>query len=119
MAATWPSTVLVGTKAVTMSYSTDDQRILGEIERGLTHDDPALAALIDTLNQQFPETPEQPGAARSAHRNPRVVAAVVLSVIAVLALILTALLGATPTPPAGEDGSPSTRPAAMAVHLAP
>lgn len=119
MAATCPSTVLVGTKAVTMSYSTDDQRILGEIERGLTRDDPALAALIDTLNQQFPETPEQPEAARSVRRSHRVVAAVVLSVIAVLALILTAVLGAPPNPPAGEDGSPASRPAAMAVHPAP
>lgn len=115
MAATCPSTVLVGTKAVTMSYSTDDQRILGEIERGLTRDDPALAA----LNQQFPETPEQPEAARSVRRSRRVVAAVVLSVIAVLALILTAVLGAPPNPPAGEDGSPASRPAAMAVHPAP
>lgn len=49
-----------------MSYSTDDQRILGEIERGLTRDDPALAALIDTLNQQFPETPEQPDPSAAA-----------------------------------------------------
>ncbi|GEB58123.1 MULTISPECIES: DUF3040 domain-containing protein [Streptomyces] len=102
-----------------MSYSTDDQRILGEIERGLTRDDPALATLIDALNQQFPETPERPKAARSARRSPRVVAAVVLSVIALLALVLTAVLGATPTPPAEEDGPPASRPAAMAVHPAP
>ena len=98
-----------------MSYSTDDQRVLGEIERGLTRDDPALVTLIDVLNQQFPETPERPKAARSARRSPRVVAAVVLSVIALLALILTAVLGATS---AEEDGPPASRPAAMAVHPA-
>ena len=102
-----------------MSHPTDDQRILAEIERHLSRDDPALASLMITLNQQFPRQPERPEDVRSWRRNPRVVAAVVLSVIALLALILTAALGSPSTPPAGVDDGPASRPAAMAVHPSP
>ncbi|MFJ8667129.1 DUF3040 domain-containing protein [Streptomyces sp. NPDC093600] len=102
-----------------MSHSTDDQRILAEIERRLSQDDPALASLMSTLNQQFPGQPEQPGATRATRRSPRAVAAIVLTVIALVALFLTAILNAPPTPPAGENEGPAPRPAAMAMHPAP
>ncbi|MFI8520956.1 DUF3040 domain-containing protein [Streptomyces sp. NPDC085481] len=98
-----------------MSYSSDDQRILGEIERGLTRDDPALATLIDTLNEQFPHAADVPSDARAPRRNPRVVTAVVLAVIALLALILTAMLGSRSAPPAGVDGGPAALSSLSAV----
>ena len=107
---TGSSAVFVGTRAVTMSYSTDDQRILDAIERRLTHDDPALATRIDALNKQFPHipgAPEAPEGGRTRRRSPRVVAAAVLAVIALLALILTVMLGSRSTPPAGVDGGPA------------
>ncbi|MFI8371011.1 hypothetical protein [Streptomyces sp. NPDC085466] len=44
-----------------------------------------------------------------------VVVAVVLTVIAVVALVVTAALGTSPGPPAGED----RRPAALPVATAP
>ncbi|MCT4353356.1 DUF3040 domain-containing protein [Streptomyces sp. Je 1-79] len=89
-----------------MSQPTDDQRILAEIERGLSHDDPALAARVDALHQQFPDRPAGLGEVRATRRSPRVVAAVVLTVIAVLGLILTAVLSAPATPPEVNDGTP-------------
>ncbi|MEU7033550.1 hypothetical protein ABZ958_07685 [Streptomyces sp. NPDC046237] len=49
-----------------MSYSTDDQRILGEIERGLTRDEPALATLIDLLSEQFPHAVDASSDARAS-----------------------------------------------------
>ncbi|MET9953838.1 DUF3040 domain-containing protein [Streptomyces sp. NPDC006339] len=101
-----------------MSHPADDQRILTEIERRLTHDDPALAARMSTLNQQFPGNPAEP-AAPAIRRNPRFVVAVVLSVIALLALMLTAVLNAPPTPPADGFDRPTSRSAAMAMHAAP
>ncbi|MEU2244629.1 DUF3040 domain-containing protein [Streptomyces sp. NPDC018338] len=110
---TGSSAVFVGTRAVTMSYSTDDQRILDAIERRLTHDDPALATRIDALNKQFPHIPrtpeatEAPEGGRTRRRSPRVVVAAVLAVIALLALILTIMLGSRSTPPAGVDGGPA------------
>lgn len=104
-----------------MSYSTDDQRILDEIERRLTHDDPSLATRMDSLNQQFPldeqlpHAPDVPpvaadvptGSRATGRRNRRVVTAAVLAVIALLALILTVMLGSRSTPPAGVDGGPA------------
>ncbi|MER6996642.1 DUF3040 domain-containing protein [Streptomyces sp. NPDC000410] len=97
-----------------MSHPADDERILAAMERGLTHDDPALSARMETLNQQFPGQPERPAKACS-RRDPRLVTAAVLAVIAVLALILTAALNTTPAPPDGEV----TRPAAHSAVVAP
>ncbi|HZF88845.1 DUF3040 domain-containing protein [Streptomyces sp.] len=98
-----------------MSYSTDDQRILSEIERGLTRDDPALATFIDLLNEQFPHAADSSSDARASRRNPRVVTAVVLTVIALLALMLTAMLGSRSAPPAGVDGGPAALSSLSAV----
>ncbi|MFC8275302.1 DUF3040 domain-containing protein [Streptomyces sp. NPDC057271] len=96
-----------------MSHPADDERILADMERGLTHDDPALSATMETLNQQFPGQPERSGRARLSRRDPRLVAAVVLAVIALLGLILTAALNSPPAPPDGEV----TRPAAHSAVL--
>jgi len=102
-----------------MSHPTDDQRILAEIERGLTHDDPALATRITTLYEQFPQQqPEQPANVRAPRRDPRLEVAVVLSVIAVLALILTVALSSPSAPPDGEDNRPQALPVAVATHWA-
>lgn len=94
-----------------MSHSADDQRNLAEIERILTQDDPALAATMDTLNQQFPEQPTPPTNAPTKRRDGRVVAAVVLGIIALLGLLITAALGSSSTP-TDEDG---VHPAALSV----
>ncbi|MFF7438936.1 DUF3040 domain-containing protein [Streptomyces sp. NPDC008122] len=98
-----------------MSQPTDDQRILAEIEHGIARDDPALAALISALNEQFPQEPTQPRAARAKRRNPRVVAAVVLSVIALLALALTAVLSGSASR-TDEDSGPAALPTAAARY---
>ncbi|MFG2772203.1 DUF3040 domain-containing protein [Streptomyces sp. NPDC048350] len=93
-----------------MSHPADDQRILAEIEQDLSRDDPALVALVDALNQQFPkQQPTPPGEVRASRRHrARVVTAVVLAVIAVLGLILIAVLSAPATPPDVNNGIPST-----------
>ncbi|MFF5933643.1 DUF3040 domain-containing protein [Streptomyces sp. NPDC012508] len=98
-----------------MGHPADDERILAEMEHGLAHDDPALSATMETLNQQFPEQPERPVKARS-RRDPRLVTAVVLAVIAVLALILTAALSTRPAPPDGEVTRPAAHSAVVTTH---
>ncbi|MCX5232433.1 DUF3040 domain-containing protein [Streptomyces sp. NPDC006553] len=98
-----------------MSHSTDDHRILGEIERGLTRDDPALASLIESLNAQLPRAAKSPGHASAPRPSRRTVAVAVLAVIALLALILTVMLSGRSTPPEGTDGGP----AALSAHSAP
>lgn len=99
-----------------MSHPADDERILAGMEHGLAHDDPALSATMETLNQQFPEQPGRPAEARLSRRDPRLVTAVVLAVIAVLALILTAALGTGPAPPDGEVTRPAALSAVVATH---
>lgn len=102
-----------------MSHPADDERILADMERGLTHDDPALSATLETLNQQFtgqPERavpPERSAKAPLSRRDPRLVTAVILAVIALVGLILTAALNSSPPPPDGEI----TRPAAYSAVL--
>ncbi|MFE5944731.1 DUF3040 domain-containing protein [Streptomyces sp. NPDC056480] len=96
-----------------MSHSTDDRRVLAEIERRLARDDPELCTLLATLIRQFPPGPEEPRpdgprpAARTGRRRLRRRPAVILfALIAVLGLILTAILTAPSSPPPAED-SPS------------
>ncbi|MFF5919951.1 hypothetical protein ACFY8C_16665 [Streptomyces flavochromogenes] len=48
-----------------------------------------------------------PAGVRAARRNPRVVAAAVLTVTALLGLILTAMLDSRSPPATGEDGGPA------------
>ncbi|GGT13687.1 DUF3040 domain-containing protein [Streptomyces purpureus] len=94
-----------------MSHSADDQRNLAAIERALTEDDPALAATMDTLSQQFTDQPTAPAEAPAKRRDGRVVAAIVLGVIALLALVITAALDSSSTAP-DED---FVRPGALSV----
>ncbi|MFC8275610.1 DUF3040 domain-containing protein [Streptomyces sp. NPDC057271] len=92
-----------------MSHPADDQRILAEIEHDLSRDDPALVALVDALNNQFPGQPTPPGEVRAPRHRRRLVVAVVLVVIALVGLILIAVLGGGPsTPPDVNDGVPTT-----------
>ncbi|MFF9909205.1 DUF3040 domain-containing protein [Streptomyces sp. NPDC013457] len=95
-----------------MSHPADDQRILAEIEHDLSRDDPALVALVDALNKQFPGQPTPstpPGEVRAPRHRARLMVAVVLVVIALVGLILIAVLGGGPsTPPDVNDGVPTT-----------
>lgn len=94
-----------------MSHPTDDQRILDEIERDLTRDDPALVTLIDMLNEQFVLPLDQPKGNRGALHTPRAVVAIVLVMIALLGLLLTAVLNAGGAPSGADDGGPAAMPA--------
>ncbi|WP_329286092.1 DUF3040 domain-containing protein [Streptomyces sp. NBC_00691] len=98
-----------------MSHSTDDRRVLAEIEQRLARDDPQLFALFATLIQRFPPVPEEsrPSSGRRGRRNLRRPAAILFALIAVLGLILTALLSAQPSPPPGEDTRPGTHSGAL------
>lgn len=94
-----------------MSHSTDDRRVLAEIERRLAHDDPELVALFVTLVQQFPPAPEEPRPAARPERRRRLrrkPAVIVFALIALLGLILTAVLSAPPSPSPGEDAPSGT-----------
>ncbi|MFD0141705.1 MULTISPECIES: DUF3040 domain-containing protein [unclassified Streptomyces] len=92
-----------------MSHPADDQRILAEIEHDLSRDDPALMALVDALNKQFPGQPTPPGEVRAPRHRARLVVAVALVVIALVGLVLIAVLGGGPsTPPDVNDGVPTT-----------
>ncbi|MGA5098597.1 DUF3040 domain-containing protein [Streptomyces lavendulocolor] len=87
-------------------------RIIGRIERGLTSDDPELAARMSTLNAQFsgqgrgggpvpPEAGPRPKPRWSRRRR----TVLVLVVIALVGLLLTAVLNASSdgtAPPAGS-----------------
>ncbi|WP_395365924.1 DUF3040 domain-containing protein [Streptomyces sp. YH02] len=99
-----------------MSHPADDERILADMERALTDDDPALSATIDILNQQFPEQPERSVKSRVSRRDPRLVTAVVLAVIALLGLILTAALNSPPAPSDGEITRPAAHSAVLSTY---
>ncbi|NML49243.1 DUF3040 domain-containing protein [Streptomyces sp. R302] len=98
-----------------MSHPSDDRSDLAAIERALTRDDPALAATMDTLNQQFPEQSATRASKPTGRRDRRVVMAFVLGAIALLALLITGLLTDSPSP---GDEEPGVRPAALAVAAA-
>ncbi|MFF5923253.1 DUF3040 domain-containing protein [Streptomyces flavochromogenes] len=93
-----------------MSHSTDDRRVLAEMEQRLARDDPELFALFATLIQRFPPVPEEtrPAARKGRRRLRRKPAVILFALIAVLGLILTALLSAPSSPPSGEDTPPGT-----------
>ncbi|GAA2497743.1 DUF3040 domain-containing protein [Streptomyces gobitricini] len=83
-------------------------RIIEWIERGLTSDDPELAARMDTLNAQFSGSGEDRGgdaAPAKPKRSRRARATLIVVVIALVGLLLTAVLNAssneTPAPPSG------------------
>ncbi|MER5209584.1 DUF3040 domain-containing protein [Streptomyces sp. NPDC002838] len=98
-----------------MNPSMDDRRILAEIERRLARDDPELASLLDALNHQFPQEPDDADDHGGGHGLRRKVI-VALLIVALAGLILTALL-AKPPPADDNQGPPAKGLApAVAVH---
>ncbi|WP_367668872.1 DUF3040 domain-containing protein [Streptomyces sp. DT2A-34] len=97
-----------------MNPSMDDRRILAEIERRLTRDDPELVSLMDALNHQFPHEPDDADDHGAGH-GPRRKVIVALLVAALAGLILTALL--TKPPPADDSPGPPARGLAPAVAV--
>ncbi|MER7112554.1 DUF3040 domain-containing protein [Streptomyces sp. NPDC000229] len=77
-------------------------RILAQIERGLTSEDPDLAARMNTLNEQF-SGEDRSGDPAPPQRNRHRRTALILVVIALVGMLLTAALNAssseTPAPP--------------------
>lgn len=81
-----------------MNPSMDDRRILAEIERRLTRDDPELVSLMHALNDQFPQDQDDvddriDGSAQHSWRWKAVMACVIL---ALAGMILTAILNSSP-----------------------
>lgn len=82
-------------------------RILAQIERGLSTEDPGLAARMSTLNDQFPGKDQDgaptPPAPPKRHRHRHRRTALILVVIALVGMLLTAVLNASsneaPAPP--------------------
>lgn len=98
-----------------MNPSMDDRRILAEIERCLTRDDPELVSLMDTLNHQFPHEPADADDHGGGHGLRRKVI-VALLIVALAGLILTAIL-AKPSPSGDNQGPPAKGLAsAVTVH---
>ncbi|GAU71462.1 hypothetical protein SSP35_41_00060 [Streptomyces sp. NBRC 110611] len=115
--------------------SKDDRRILREMERHLTLDDPELAARLDALNDQFAvgaggRNPDRPRDARATdhgwgaaddhdgeHHKPRGwrwTAAVVLGVLALIGMILVGIF-TKPPPGDGNPGRPQGSSPAQSV----
>ncbi|WP_073758840.1 DUF3040 domain-containing protein [Streptomyces sp. CB03234] len=98
-------------------------RILAQIERRLTSDDPELAARMNTLNEQFSEGQEarqrregQGSEPLAPERNRHRRTLLILVVIALVGLLLTAILNASsnesPAPPGSTTPAVSARPLA-------
>jgi hypothetical protein len=96
-----------------MNPEMDEERILAQLERRLAQDDPALAATMTALNQQFPDEPgeqsedghEDAAKGEEKQRNRWLTAATVFVIIAFLGLFITALLNSNPQP-ADKDPVP-------------
>ncbi|WP_328875554.1 DUF3040 domain-containing protein [Streptomyces sp. NBC_00287] len=96
-----------------MNPEMDERRILAQLERRLAEDDPALAATMTALNQQFPDEPkaqsgdgdEEVAAEEEKQRNRWLIATTVFVVIAFLGLFITAILNSNPEP-ADKDPVP-------------
>ncbi|MFD7282570.1 DUF3040 domain-containing protein [Streptomyces sp. NPDC059862] len=103
-----------------MNPEMDDGRILAQLEQRLAQDDPALASIMDALNQQFPDEPEAESPdgheEEEKQRNWRLTAPTVFVIIALLGLFLTAVLNhdphqgdQNPGPPRGPGMGVSTQ----------
>ncbi|MER7407884.1 DUF3040 domain-containing protein [Streptomyces sp. NPDC000070] len=96
-----------------MNPEMDEERILAQLERRLAQDDPALAATMTALNQQFPEKPgeqsdgghDEEATGEEKQRNRWLTAATVFVIIAFLGLFITAVLNSNPQP-ADKDPVP-------------
>ncbi|MFB7368853.1 hypothetical protein ACFC0D_03265 [Streptomyces sp. NPDC056222] len=92
----------------------DDERILAEMESGLSRDAPVLVARTETLNEQFPQ-PDRPENARHSRPDPRLVTAIALAMVAARALIIAAALNSPPAPLDGEGAKPAALSAVFAT----
>lgn len=103
-----------------MNPDMEEARILAQLERGLARDDPALAATMDALNQQFPGDPET--ASSDVHkeegkrRDWRRIAATVFAIVALLGLLLTAVFNSSPREADEDQGPPSRFVPAVSAH---
>ncbi|MFF6875804.1 hypothetical protein ACFY9S_10875 [Streptomyces sp. NPDC012474] len=107
----------------------DDRRILAEMERRLSQDDPELVGLMDALNHQFPDaqTPRDALEDADAHDEAdahevddlrldwRWKAIVVFAVVLVAGLILTAVFNRSVSTD-DDQGPLNSRASAVAVH---
>ena len=101
-----------------MSPGQNEDRIFAQLERRLLHDDPALAATMAALNDQFSDVTEVRSTASPGDSPPprsrRLTVVAVLTAIAVLGLILTALLNSSPHQ--AEDDPEPTRGLGVSTH---
>ncbi|MEU6760495.1 DUF3040 domain-containing protein [Streptomyces sp. NPDC046685] len=83
-----------------MNFPMDDRRVLAEIERRLTREDPGLASLMAIRNEPIPGDQEDAGAGVrhdvGGHHGRRRKLAVAFAVVAILGLLLTAVLSERP-----------------------
>ncbi|MBR8638868.1 DUF3040 domain-containing protein [Streptomyces tuirus] len=112
-----------------MNPSMDDWRVLAEMERRLSQDDPDLVGLMDALNHQFPDALTQSDALEDADANDeadahgvddlrldwRWKAIIVFAVVLVAGLILTAVFNRSASPD-DSQGPLNSRAPAVAVH---
>ncbi|MFI9542477.1 hypothetical protein ACIHAR_00570 [Streptomyces sp. NPDC052016] len=109
-----------------MNPSMDDRRILAEMERRLSQEDPELVGLMDALNHQFPDGQ----ADRNVHEDAdahddandddlrldgRWKAIVVFAVVLVAGLILTAVFNRSASTD-DNQGPPNSRAPAVSLH---
>ncbi|MFI6012576.1 hypothetical protein ACIBAG_27800 [Streptomyces sp. NPDC051243] len=94
---------------ISMGSSMDDRRVLADMERCLSRDDPDLVTLIDTLNRQFPDnqdTDSRNDGGGGGH-DWRWKATVAFVVVLVVGLILTLIFSGSPSAeddPASPNG---------------
>ncbi|MGW0495961.1 DUF3040 domain-containing protein [Streptomyces sp. NPDC003007] len=120
-----------------MNPEMNDGRIIAQLERRLAQDDPSLAALMDALNQQFPDEPgdrttdcqKETGSKQETdspegtdsheeedERHSRwLVAITVFVIIAFLGLFITAVLNSNPQRTDKNPGPPQGLAPAAAV----
>ncbi|WP_409468624.1 DUF3040 domain-containing protein [Streptomyces sp. HC307] len=100
-----------------MNPSMDDRRILAEMERHLSRDDPELVSLMDALNYQFPEEQQDADSRNDGggRHDWRWKACIAFALVLVVGLILTLVLSG---PPSAVDnhGPPNSRVPAVSVH---
>ncbi|MBT2367276.1 DUF3040 domain-containing protein [Streptomyces sp. ISL-10] len=100
-----------------MNPSMDDRRILAEMERHLSRDDPELVSLMDALNGQFPDDQEYTDRCNDGGggHDWRWKACVVFALVVVVSLILTLAFSGSPS--AEDDhGPPHGRVPGVSVH---